>query len=134
MKRVRINTLSKFVAILAVMATMLFGAGAAFAAPNNPQKADNNSQVVAYYPTGIHAIPTDPIQWFEGNDLVMMRGNTGEIQQWFTDPSGHGIHSVWNISNNGSCANGWVLISNAYPNWGDYLTPGADYCVHNNSF
>ncbi len=104
------------------------------AAPDNANKAENNPDVVAYYPTGIHAIAADPISYVTGSDLVMKRGNTGQIQQWFTGEDNHGIHSVWNTSNDGICQNNWVLIKKAYPSWGDYLTPDADYCVHNNTF
>lgn len=106
----------------------------AFAAPNNAQKAENNPNVVAYYPTGIHAIPTDPIQYVEGTDLVMKRGNSGQIEAWYTGSDGHGFHSVWNNSKNGSCSDKEVLITDAYPSWGDYLTPGGDYCVKVNPF
>jgi hypothetical protein len=106
----------------------------AYAAPNNENKAQNNPNVVAYYPTGIHAIPTDPIQYVDGTDLVTLRGNSGQIQADYTDAGGHGFHSVWNISKNGACPSDWNLITNAYPTWGDYLTPGTDYCVQVNAF
>jgi hypothetical protein len=110
---------------------------AAYASPTNDNKADNNPQVVAFYTDHDNTLPTDPITYHAiGTDLVMMRGDTGEIQQWYTfaDNPNHGLHSVWNISKDGTCSPGWVLISQAYPLWGDYLTPGADYCVHNNAF
>lgn len=106
----------------------------ALAAPDNTNKADNNPQVVAYYPTGIHAIPTDPITYVTGTDLVTMRGNSGQIEAWYTGSDNHGIHSVWNISKDGTCPMNWVLIKQAYPSWGTYLTPGADYCANNNAF
>lgn len=117
--------------------TILFAFAAvsvAFAAPTNEQKAASDPQTVAYYPTGIHAIPSDPVTYVTGTDLVTMRGDSGQIQAWYTQADGHGIHSVWNISKNGTCPTNWVLIAQAYPTWGDYLTPGADYCVQNNAF
>jgi hypothetical protein len=121
---------------IALFSAFLFVATAAtaFAAPTNKPKSENNPQVVAYYESGIHAIASDPVTYYEGKDLVMLRGSTGQIQQWYTGADNHGIHSVWNISKDGTCTEGWVLIEDAYPTWGDYLTPGADYCVHNNSF
>ncbi len=106
----------------------------AFAAPNNANKAENNPNVVAYYEVGIHAIPTDPITYLEGTDLVMMRGNSGQIEAWYTGADGHGYHSVWNLAKGGNYPPGSVLITNAYPTWGDYLTPGADYYVLVNAF
>ena len=104
------------------------------AAPNNANKAANNPQVVAYYPIGLHAIPTNPIYYLVGTDLVTTRGNSGQIEAWYTGGDGHGFHSVWDISKNGKCNGDKVLIANAYPSWGDYLVPGADYCVNVNAF
>lgn len=106
----------------------------AYAAPNNQSKAENNPNVVAYYEDGLHAIPTDPIQYLEGTNLVTRRGNDGQIQAWYTGADGTGYHSVWNYSKDGTCSGDWVLIENAYPGWGDYLTPDADYCVKVNAF
>ena len=114
---------------------MVFGVTSnAFAEPNNPQKAENNPNTVAYYPIGLHAIPTDPITYVTGTNIVTMRGNNGQIQAWFTYPDGHGIHSIWNVSKKGDCAQGWVLIQHAFPVWGDYLTPDTDYCAKVNNF
>lgn len=113
---------------------VLVASSSAMAAPNNVNKAENNPNVVAYYPIGLHAIPTDPITYVIGTNLVMKRGNTGQIQAWYTGEDGYGFHSVWNISKNSTCPSHRVLIQNAYPGWGDYLTPGADYCVQVNAF
>ena len=121
------------IAIVTILLTFAL-ASAALAAPTSSQKADNNTQVVAYYSTGVHAIPTSPVTYVTGTDLVTMRGDTGEIQAWYTSTDGHGVHSIWNLSKDGTCPSNWVLIAQAYPVWGDYLAPGADYCVHNNSF
>lgn len=107
---------------------------AAVAAPNNESKAENNPQVVAYYPLGLHAIPTDPITYVVGTNLVTTRGNSGQIQAWYTAEDGHGYHSVWNIAKKNGCSQNEVLIEDAYPSWGDYLVPGADYCVKVNAF
>lgn len=122
------------VSFLVVLLLTLSVAGIASTAPTNSGKGANNSNVVAYYPSGIHAIPTAPVTYVNGTDLVTKRGDTGEIQAWYTGADGHGIHSVWNISKSGTCPSNWVLLPQAYPTWGNYLTPGADYCVMNNSF
>lgn len=112
----------------------LFAVSSISAAPNNESKAVNNPQVVAYYPIGLHAIPTNPVQYVVGTNLVMQRGNSGQIQAWYTQEDGHGFHSEWNISKNGKCGGDKVYIANAYPSWGDYLVPDADYCVGVNAF
>jgi len=104
------------------------------AAPNNPQKAANNPNKVAYYEEGLHAIPTDPITYVTGTNIVTERGNSGQIQAWYTGENGHGYHSVWNIAKKDSCPANWVFIEDPYPEWGDYLTPGANYCVKVNTF
>lgn len=107
------------------------------AAPNNENKAANNPNVVAFYnneETDLHAIPTDPITYLYGTNLVLKRGNSDNIEAWYTGSDGTGYHSVWNVSKKGNCSEGWNLIEDAYPSWGDYLTPGADYCVKVNAF
>jgi hypothetical protein len=126
MKKIYSGILSLFLVTLAFTTVS--------AAPNNANKAENNPQVVAYYPIGLHAIPTDPIQYVVGTDLVTTRGNSGQIEAWYTAEDGHGYHSVWNISKKENCGGDKVLIANAYPSWGDYLVPGADYCVGVNAF
>lgn len=113
---------------------VLLGASTILAAPNNENKAAHNPNVVAYYPIGLHAIPTDPIQYVVGTNIVTTRGNSGQIEAWYTGEDNHGFHSVWNLAKKDECPNDWVLIKNAYPNWGDYLVPGADYCVKVNPF
>lgn len=112
----------------------LFTTAPAFAEPTNQPKGVTNPQIVAFFTSGDHAIPTDPIQHLEGTDLVMLRGDSGQIEQWYTDTSGHGFHSVWNLTKDDVCPTDWVLVKAAFPSWGDYLTPGADYCVHTNAF
>lgn len=120
--------------VIAGMVLSLATATNVMAAPNNPQKAEHNPNVVAYYPIGLHAIPTDPIQYVIGTNIVTMRGNSGQIQAWYTGEDGHGFHSVWNVAKKASCPGDKVLIENAYPVWGDYLTPDTDYCVKVNEF
>lgn len=104
------------------------------AAPNNENKADHNPNTVAYYEQGLHAIPTDPITYVTGTNIVTERGKSGQIQAWYTGEDKHGYHSVWNVSKDGKCPSKWVLIEDAYPEWGDYLTPDTDYCVKVNAF
>ncbi len=89
---------------------------------------------MAYYPEGLHAIPTDPVTYFNGTNMVTKRGNSGGIEAWYTGDDGSGFHSVWNETKKSNCPNGWVYFANPYPEWGDYLTPDANYCVHVNSF
>ncbi len=97
---------------------------------------DNNPQQVAYYPTGPHGIPGED-EYHEGSDLVERNGGSGNFQQWFYGTSEseglHGDHTVWKISKSG-CPEGWLLILQPYPEWGDYLTPDVDYCVKTNDF
>lgn len=126
----------KKLAIGIACALALLSATSVSAAPNNENKAANNPNVVAFYnaPTDIHAIPTDPVTYVVGTNMVTTRGNNGQIQAWYTGADGHGIHSIWNVAKKGSCPSGWVLIEDAYPEWGDYLTPDTDYCAKVNSF
>lgn len=130
--------MKKLIAGLTALFVSLFGATAAFAAPFNA--AANNPQVVAYYPTGDHGIPGEPFL-HNGEDLVMRAGNSGNFQQWFYGYSAEaggiteGDHSVWmNVGSKTSCPNGWFLVPDAYPEWGSYLEPGANYCTHTNDF
>ena len=120
-----------------VLGATLLPAKPVSAAPFNA--ADNNPQVVAYYPTGPHGIVSIPGANHEGEDLVMRAGKSGNFQQWFygTFPltgETYGVHSVWNETKNGKCPANATLVENAYPGWGDYLEPGADYCVIENIF
>jgi hypothetical protein len=126
--------LKKLIAGLITLAAVFAVTKTAMAAPNNANKAENNPNQVAYYELGLHAIPTDPVTYVTGTNIVTKRGNSGQIQAWYTAEDGHGYHSVWNNSKNGVCHADEVLIVDAYPSWGDYLTPGEDYCVKVNSF
>jgi hypothetical protein len=124
--------MKKIIFAALTIAALALPAGVA-AAPFNA--ADKNPQVVAYYPTGIHAIAGNPITYHEGADLVKRNGASGNFQQWYQHPDGWGIHSVWkDVGSQTTCSKGWVFIAQANPGWGDYLTAGANYCVHNNYY
>lgn len=121
---------------LILLSLVFFGTSAAFASPIQPNF--DNPNVVAYYPSGIHTIVGEQNDVHTGIDIVMAAGGSGNFQQWFlgtsTNEGLHGDHSVWLVQKNGSCANGWTEVVNAYPSWGDYLQPGANYCVKTNEF
>src|SRR5262245_43955750 len=101
------------IAMAICMATTL--ASPAYAAPN-----PTNPNTVAYYPDGMHAIPTEPLMWFVGVDIVNKLNDKGSFDQWFY-ADGFGYHSLWTVMKNDSCLNG-VVFQNPYPEWGDYLT------------
>ncbi|KKR33151.1 MAG: hypothetical protein UT63_C0023G0014 [Candidatus Gottesmanbacteria bacterium GW2011_GWC2_39_8] len=109
------------------------------AAPTNENKAENNPQVVAYYTEGEHGVPPES-DTHTGTDLVMQAGESGNFQQWFlglNEETGknEGAHSLWkNVGTDTTCPNGWTLVPDANPEWGDYLEPGANFCVHTNHF
>lgn len=125
----------KKIAAGAISASLfLLASSFAFAAPNNANKAEHNPNTVAYYEEGLHAIPTDPITYVTGTNIVTKRGNSGQIQAWYTGEDGHGFHSVWNVAKKDDCNGDWVFIADAHPEWGDYLTPNTNYCVKVNSF
>ncbi len=79
LKGVRIMKKTFIVSALA-LGILAMNSGMAFAAPYNA--ADNNPQVVAFYPTGTHGIPSEPCANHVGEDLVMRAGNSGNFQQW----------------------------------------------------
>lgn len=135
MKEVR---LVRFITLLlTILIAAVFFATKASAAPF--KAADKNPNVVAFYETGPHGIADEPGIYHEGMDIVMKAGKSGNFQQWFygfADENGgviEGDHSVWRVAKDG-CSNGWTRIEDAYPEWGDYLKPGADYCVKTNDF
>lgn len=146
--------MKKLFALLSVVSTLFFGAPAVLAAPFNA--ADNNPQVVAYYPTGDHGVVGENAT-HTGQDLVMeasvgahkdpLTNDAKVTQQWFYGQANEGQngstitegdHSVFMLSKDGTCQNGWYVLSNVNTNpnnfWGDYLTTGATYCVRTNDF
>jgi hypothetical protein len=129
-----VNYLKKIIGSLFVF-VMLFGVvgtASAIAFPN-----EDNPNLVAYYTTGPHGIP-GVAEHHEGMDAVLRLGSNGNFQQWFFGTSEseglHGHHTVWKIEGPNGCANGWLLVPTPYPEWGDYLTPGVNYCVKTNDY
>ena len=96
-----------------------------------------NPNFVVYYPDGLHGIVGE-FEDHEGEDLVMRAGQSGNFQQWFygVSPSEglHGEHSIWQEKHGEGCPNDFILVPDAFPEWGDYLTPNTDYCVKTNDF
>jgi hypothetical protein len=141
MLSVSVSVIKKEVRIMRIIGifSMLVLAAAVFVTPTfaAPFNAENNPQIVANYDSGDHGIVGEPYL-HTGADVVMTTGKNGGIQQWFygigEDGKKEGDHSVWKVSKDGSCDSGWVLVEDPYPEWGDYLVPGADYCVHTNDF
>lgn len=105
-----------------------------------PFKAnDKNPNIVAFFPDGVHGIPDEPDITHEGKEVVMRAGNSGNFQQWFygtsdEGPGKEGDHTLWKLLKKDQCPDGSTLIPDAFPEWGDYLQPGADYCVKTNDF
>jgi hypothetical protein len=133
-----IYCMKKFLAVgIMLFALSLLTAGTAAAAPF--KAAGKNPNIVAAYvsdetTTHKHTLPTDPLMYeMPGDDLVMVRGKSGNIQQWYEGEE-FNLHSVWNISKDGTCPPNWVLIEEPYPVWGNHLVEGEDYCVHNNYY
>ncbi|RJR25970.1 hypothetical protein C4578_00250 [Candidatus Microgenomates bacterium] len=88
---------------------------------------------VACYESGRHEIPGLGSEFY-GTDVVKTIGCGGIIQYFCgTTPSGEQkrIISVWQVARRDTCPNGWVKVEDPHPEWGDYLVPGVDYCVHN---
>lgn len=129
----------KKILTVAIMAAMFLGSAVTvLAAPWKPAGENAvNDKYVAYYESGDHGIPGIGNQYL-GWDMVMRRGNDEkQFHQWFEgyiNGEYVGVHSVWNLSKDGECADGWVKVTDAYPNWGYYMEPGATYCVHNNYY
>ncbi len=89
--------------------------------------------IVACYESGTHGIVGEN-ETHTGADFVKKLGH-GVFFQFFcgTSPS-EGLHrviSIWTEKKQDKCPPGWILVPNAFPSWGDYLAPGADYCVKN---
>lgn len=105
--------------------------------------ADNNPQVVSYYPQGVHGIVGSPF-YHEGEDLVKMNGNSKSFQQWFCGTSAeegeHCHHSVWKVQKDNvpECPANWIPIYSDHQNpnnfWGDHTEDDTWYCVMTNEF
>lgn len=98
------------------------------------------NKVVADYSSGLHGIPGE-FENHEGRDIVVQIGkdckNFFKQFFWGTSPSEglHGVLSEWRIADKeGVCPKGEILVRDAFPEWGDYLEPGRDYCVKNTIF
>lgn len=132
------QVMKKIYVVAVVAGALMASVTPAWAAPYNA--ALNNPQIVAYYTSGPHGIPSEPGGNHIGTDIVMRSGNSGNFEEWFygTFPAGnegpHGDHDVWLVSKDGTCPSNATIVPNAYPGWGDYLVPGATYCVITNDF
>lgn len=140
--------------LLGVFAALLvYGSTLTNAAPNpeNPNKIVFHNWTTdtgeTIYPLPVLAEEGEEGYWkfLYGYDLVMWRGRSGKIHQWFiSEDETIGFHSVWNpMNDNQNCPveNGNAVIIN--PGWGDYTHPEADihfpeedtdYCVITNEF
>jgi len=134
-----VSNMKKLLTIAIMTAMFLGSAVSVFAAPWNAAENGNDpsGKFVAYYPEGYHTIPW--LGWeFQGADLVMQRGNKKQFHQWFEgtykDGEYYAIHTIWSITEDGTCPENWVKVGYTYPHWGDYMEPGAQYCVHNNYY
>lgn len=124
--------------LLASFALMVF-ASSVLAAPN---PRNRRTRFFGYSDSWVLPIPHSertPEHWYEvaaGWDLILIRGKSRRIHQWFIG-DGYGLHSVWNISKNGKCKGRTVdLIKDPYNNgWHfDWFESGKDYCVRTNRF
>lgn len=97
-------------------------------------------KVVAYYESGVHGIVGESGITHEGKDIVVevSNGCKNEFIQWFWGKSDEGKiegeKSVWRLTDDCKCYDGEILVKNAYPSWGTYLKPGANYCVKTTDF
>lgn len=84
-----------------------------------------------------HAEREEGGDWYEtgtGWDLILIRGKSKQIHQWFIG-DGYGIKSTWNISKNGKCRGKTVDLIENPSTWGLWWAEeGADYCVRSNRF
>lgn len=126
------------ITLIAAVVGLTNAASIAFATPLVLNGKESNPNFVVYYPDGPHGIVGED-ELHEGEDLVMRGGGSGNFQQWFFGTSAseglHGEHSLWMEKDpNKDCPDDFILVPQAYPAWGDYLQPGADYCVKTNDF
>lgn len=120
---------------------LLTGTTTVSAAPTNAQKAENDPQVVSYYPEGSHTViqPDNTIKYGQtGTDLVMEAGEDKTFQQWYEGPNGEKVHTVWrNVGSDTTCPDNWLLVINPYQpptgdTWGYHFPDNANYCVKSN--
>jgi len=95
------------------------------------QKLNRNPKVVACYESGTHGI-IGQSETHTGADYVKQL-SCGNLFQFFCGSSpSEGLHreiSLWKLARDERCPNGWILLKDPHPEWGDYLKPEADYCV-----
>lgn len=124
--------------ILGLLSLLISSAGIAYAVPQMLNGKESDPNFVVYYPDGPHGIVGESGIDHEGEDLVMRAGKSGNFEQWFfgTSPEEglHGEHSIWQVKRHGECPDDFVLVPNAFPEWGDYLEPDTGYCVKTNDF
>lgn len=100
---------------------------------------ETNPNFVVYYPTGLHGIVGESGITHEGEDLVMRAGKSGNFLQWFfgTSQEGEGLEgdfSRWLVKEGNKCPDDFILVPDAFPEWGTYLQPNTDYCVKTTDF
>jgi hypothetical protein len=124
---------------LAVAATA--SSTTAFATDRLLDGRSTNPNFVVYYPDGPHGIVGESGILHEGEDLVMRAGQSGNFLQWFygrAEENGgqiEGDFSRWLALKEGhKCPDDFILVPDAYPEWGTYLEPNTDYCVKTTDF
>ena len=87
--------------------------------------------VVACYESGTHGI-VGQSETHTGADYVKKLGNYNLFQFFCGTSPSEGVHrevSLWKLARDNQCPSGWILLQDPHPEWGDYLKPGANYCV-----
>lgn len=96
------------------------------------RKVSQLPHVVACYESGDHGIPGQA-EKHEGTDFVKSFLSGKILFQSFCGFSeSEGLHreiSLWKMAKDNKCPSGWLIYSDPYPEWGDYLIPGANYCI-----
>lgn len=129
-----------FISLFVLALAMTAAAGKAVATVRLFDGRVTNPNFVVYYPTGEHGIVGESGITHEGEDLVMRAGESGNFLQWFfgTSSEGEGLEgdfSRWLVREEGhNCPDDFILVPNAYPEWGTYLQPNTDYCVKTTDF
>ncbi|HUV71657.1 MAG TPA: hypothetical protein VMW25_01475 [Clostridia bacterium] len=94
-------------------------------------KISKRPNVVACYESGDHGIPGQA-EKHVGADWVKSFLGGKMLYQFFCGYSdSEGLHrevAIWKVKKD-KCPSGWLLYEDPYPEWGDYLVPGADYCI-----